>query len=45
VQIAGYREALERLGEGGIAPSLRAADVVLAVMEARRNRLDRGGTP
>lgn len=43
-QIAGYRESLERLGEGGVAPSLRAADVVLAVMEARRNKLDRGGT-
>jgi lipid-A-disaccharide synthase len=43
-QIAGYRESLGRLGQGGVAPSLRAADVVLAVMEARRNRLDRGGT-
>jgi lipid-A-disaccharide synthase len=35
-QIAGYRESLDRLGQGGIAPSLRAADVVLAVMETRR---------
>jgi lipid-A-disaccharide synthase len=35
-QIAGYRESLERLGQGGVAPSLRAADVVLAVMETRR---------
>jgi len=35
-QIAGYRESLERLGQGGLAPSLRAADVVLAVMETRR---------
>jgi lipid-A-disaccharide synthase len=35
-QIAGYREGLERLGQGGVAPSLRAADVVLAVMETRR---------
>jgi lipid-A-disaccharide synthase len=35
-QIAGYRESLDRLGQGGVAPSLRAADVVLAVMEARR---------
>jgi lipid-A-disaccharide synthase len=35
-QIAGYRESLERLGQGGVAPSLQAADVVLAVMETRR---------
>jgi lipid-A-disaccharide synthase len=40
-QIAGYRESLERLGQGGVAPSLRAADVVLAVMETRR----RAGVP
>jgi len=31
-QIAGYRESLARLGQGGIAPSLRAADDVLAVV-------------
>lgn len=40
-QIAGYRESLERLGQGDAAPSLRAADVVLAVMETRR----RAGAP
>jgi lipid-A-disaccharide synthase len=34
-QVAGYREALARLGRGGIAPSLRAADDVLAIMRAR----------
>jgi lipid-A-disaccharide synthase len=34
-QIAGYRESLARLGQGGPAPSLRAADDVLAVMSAR----------
>jgi lipid-A-disaccharide synthase len=34
-QIAGYRESLARLGQGGIPPSLRAADDVLAVMKAR----------
>jgi lipid-A-disaccharide synthase len=34
-QIAGYRESLARLGQGGLAPSLRAADDVLAIMKAR----------
>ena len=34
-QIAGYRESLARLGQGGPAPSLRAADDVLAIMSAR----------
>jgi lipid-A-disaccharide synthase len=34
-QIAGYRESLVRLGQGGPAPSLRAADDVLAIMSAR----------
>jgi lipid-A-disaccharide synthase len=34
-QIAGYREALARLGRDDIAPSLRAADDVLAIMRAR----------
>ncbi|HEX3498948.1 MAG TPA: lipid-A-disaccharide synthase [Stellaceae bacterium] len=34
-QVAGYRESLVRLGRGGIAPSLRAADDVLAVMRER----------
>ena len=34
-QSAGYREALARLGQGGLAPSLRAADDVLAIMNAR----------
>ncbi len=34
-QLAGYRESLARLGQGGIAPSLRAADDVLAVMRER----------
>jgi len=33
-QIAGYRESLARLGQGGIPPSLRAADDVLAVIKA-----------
>jgi lipid-A-disaccharide synthase len=32
-QIAGYRESLARLGQGGIPPSLRAADDVLAVIK------------
>ncbi len=36
-QRAGYRESLARLGHGGLAPSLRAADDVLAVMKARRS--------
>ncbi len=31
-----YRESLARLGQGDLAPSLRAADDVLAVMKARR---------
>jgi lipid-A-disaccharide synthase len=35
VQVAGYRESLARLGRGGTAPSLRAADTVLAIMRAR----------
>jgi lipid-A-disaccharide synthase len=34
-QMAGYRESLVRLGQGGPAPSLRAADDVLAIMRAR----------
>jgi lipid-A-disaccharide synthase len=34
-QVAGYRESLARLGQGGTAPSLRAADTVLAIMRAR----------
>jgi lipid-A-disaccharide synthase len=34
-QIAGYRESLARLGRGGVAPSLRAADDVLAILKAR----------
>jgi len=35
-QRVGYRESLARLGQGDLAPSLRAADDVLAVMRARR---------
>jgi lipid-A-disaccharide synthase len=37
-QVAGYRESLARLGQGGIAPSLRAADDVLAIMASRGER-------
>ncbi|MDB5407540.1 MAG: lpxB [Rhodospirillales bacterium] len=36
-QVAGYREGLARLGQGGMSPSLRAADQVLAVIAARRD--------
>ncbi|MBV8120683.1 MAG: lipid-A-disaccharide synthase [Alphaproteobacteria bacterium] len=34
--LAGYDEALRRLGAGGRSPSLRAADQVLAIVAARR---------
>ncbi len=34
--LAGYDEALRRLGAGGPSPSLRAADRVLAIIAARR---------
>jgi lipid-A-disaccharide synthase len=37
MQREGYRESLARLGQGGLAPSLRAADDVLSVMKARRS--------
>ena len=41
-QVAGYREALARLGKGALSPSLRAADQVLAVMGAAAgDRTDR----
>jgi lipid-A-disaccharide synthase len=36
---AGYDEAMRRLGAGGVSPSLRAADKVLEVVDARRHRL------
>jgi lipid-A-disaccharide synthase len=35
-QVAGYAEAMRRLGVGGRSPSLRAADQVLAIIAARR---------
>jgi lipid-A-disaccharide synthase len=34
---AGYDEAMRRLGAGGISPSLRAADRILAVIAASRH--------
>jgi lipid-A-disaccharide synthase len=34
--LAGYDEAMRRLGAGGRSPSLRAADQVLAIVAARR---------
>ncbi len=34
--LAGYDQALQRLGAGGQSPSLRASDQVLAVLAARR---------
>jgi lipid-A-disaccharide synthase len=34
-QIEGYREGLQRLGDGGPPPSLRAADKVLEIMAAQ----------
>jgi lipid-A-disaccharide synthase len=34
--LAGYDEAMRRLGAGGQSPSLRAADQVLAIVAARR---------
>jgi lipid-A-disaccharide synthase len=36
---AGYDEAMRRLGAGGLSPSLRAADSVLEVVDARRRSL------
>jgi lipid-A-disaccharide synthase len=35
---AGYDEAMRRLGAGGVSPSLRAADTVLAIVGAYRGR-------
>ena len=44
--IAGYDEALRRLGAGGPSPSLRAADQVLAVVAARSGAaVQSGGSP
>ena len=40
-QLAGYDQAMRRLGAGGPSPSLRAADQVLAVIAARPG----GGAP
>jgi lipid-A-disaccharide synthase len=34
--LAGYDEAMRRLGAGGLSPGLRAADEVLAIVAARR---------
>ncbi|MBV9858858.1 MAG: lipid-A-disaccharide synthase [Alphaproteobacteria bacterium] len=34
----GYHEAMRRLGEGEVSPSLRAADEILAIIAARRDR-------
>ncbi len=39
-QQSGYRECLTILGSGGISPSLRAADQVLAVIAERANRTE-----
>jgi lipid-A-disaccharide synthase len=35
--LAGYDEAMRRLGAGGLSPGLRAADEVLAIVAARRS--------
>jgi lipid-A-disaccharide synthase len=44
--IAGYDEALHRLGAGGPSPSLRAADQVLAIVGARSGAAAQsGGSP
>jgi lipid-A-disaccharide synthase len=39
VHLAAYDEALRRLGAGGRSPSLRAADQVLAIVAARRDKI------
>jgi lipid-A-disaccharide synthase len=36
--VAGYDEAMRRLGVGGTSPSLKAADAILAIIAARRQR-------
>jgi lipid-A-disaccharide synthase len=42
-QVAGYRDGLALLGQGGMSPSLRAADQVLAVIAGRRDAATRRG--
>jgi len=36
--ISGYDEAMRRLGAGGISPSLQAADRILSIIAARRDK-------
>ncbi len=37
-QISGYDEAMRRLGAGGTSPSLQAADRILSIIAARRDK-------